>query len=618
MTVEREPKDAAWYEDMKKNTAFEGYNYLSGTKKQRGDEKNRLMDTRDGGVIEDNPELGLDMDMADRRKLDQTLVDLYRRIQTGDSLSEEEAGMLGEIGSDDEANDSLVRKILLGNVASKIFENRMLIAATEAQSDGEEKYRAMDRWRKLNEVVYGKIDAKVLAFAIHHALDLAGEYLESEDETARQAAQRLEELLPDFVYSRNYPSSALRGLRNVLLTEEAYDVDGNRNEEFSAGILGDAVLEMVSGIRYKAEGDDEASSITECWEMVERIRTTCEQMVEGDEKETAMKVLDALPKKIDVRGVSYEPPEEELLDYVREFVEEQFGDILEKIDEDSELVNGILIKKETFTPEEAVPYFQMALDTFNATEWKVIIDRERGIKNLSVDQLHEEILIPEDFEFTATRLKALMVHEVGKHVVSRVKGVRAEMKQVGLGLYTDYETGEEGFAGSMELAAMNEKFGWEYLDRHMALGLAAGLDGDRRDFKETFELMYNFYYLRNLKRGDTQERADSEAVRLAYIRGERTFRGTIRPLGEGTNDEKQPMPFLKDKAYAEGFIHMWDMLARDKNLIRMALLGKYDPANPKHVETLRELGTWQRVAQEMNVDGDALYGSLKEYWNEQV
>jgi hypothetical protein len=120
------------------------------------------------------------------------------------------------------------------------------------------------------------------------------------------------------------------------------------------------------------------------------------------------------------------------------------------------------------------------------------------------------------------------------------------------------------------------------LDGYLAIGLAYGLDGKPRDFRQVYSIIENYFYLKKLTSGKTVEEAKKGAQTSAWNRTVRTFRGT---------DCKTPeVCFTKDMVYREGNIAVWDILKTKPEEFLKFSLGKYDPANKRHLWILSELG----------------------------
>ena len=175
------------------------------------------------------------------------------------------------------------------------------------------------------------------------------------------------------------------------------------------------------------------------------------------------------------------------------------------------------------------------------------------------------------------RLKALIEHEIGTHVARREKGERTKLKLLGLGL-DRYLKGEEGIATYQEqkIEGANDFSGF---DGHFAISLASGIDGKKRNFREVFDILKNYYFIKSKKQ--TTEGAWESAENSAWSRCIRTFRGT--------SCQTPGACFTRDIAYREGNIGVWNVIKNNPEEIKRFSVGKYDPGNPRHIWILEQL-----------------------------
>ena len=129
------------------------------------------------------------------------------------------------------------------------------------------------------------------------------------------------------------------------------------------------------------------------------------------------------------------------------------------------------------------------------------------------------------------------------------------------------------------------------LDRHLAISLAKGLDGKPRDFRQVYDIMRKYYLVDELAKGKATEAAQQEAADQAWIRSVRTFRGT---------DCKTPGAALtKDIIYREGNMGVWELICTKPEEMKRFSIGKYDPANNRHLWVLTELGISDQDLEEL-------------------
>jgi hypothetical protein len=213
-------------------------------------------------------------------------------------------------------------------------------------------------------------------------------------------------------------------------------------------------------------------------------------------------------------------------------------------------------------------------------KWKTVLVETQS-KNVRVDQEKETVEIPTSKELSFTNLEKLIAHEPGTHTTRRAEGERSRVKLLGVG-FDRYDRGEEGVA-TMKTQVLEEKFeDFSGLENHLAISLAYGLDnGGKKDFRGVYEIMKKYYTLTSLLSGKKREDAIRSAKNSAWNVSVRTFRGTDCVSAGNC--------FTKDIVYREGNIGVWKVLSNNPEEIQMFSIGKYDPANPRHVWLLKQL-----------------------------
>lgn len=261
-------------------------------------------------------------------------------------------------------------------------------------------------------------------------------------------------------------------------------------------------------------------------------------------------------------------PDASLLPVVKSQTENDLGDIL-----------NIPDTPEKLTDKEIRASFESALSSLSAEGWVAVIDPKRA--GISVNQEKKAVQVPPGRTMPTAELKGLIAHEIGTHTVRRLNGERTKLRLLGLGL-DRYEGGEEGIATLREQALSDEADDYSGFDGHFAISLASGLDGQPRDFRQTYDILFRYYLIKNLARGVSRDEAEKKASNSSWARSVRTFRGT---------DSQTPGAcFTKDIIYREGNIAVWETLNRKAPEMHRWNIGKYDPSNPRHVWVLDELG----------------------------
>jgi hypothetical protein len=251
---------------------------------------------------------------------------------------------------------------------------------------------------------------------------------------------------------------------------------------------------------------------------------------------------------------------------------------------------NIEAKTEQYTATEIRDIFQGALNTLQGEGWDVVIDTSSK-SGISVDQEHKTINIPESRQLAFEKLRTLVAHEVGTHVARRLNGERSKLQLLGLGL-DRYEKGEEGIATMREQSLKDERIeDFAGSEGHLAISMAMGLDGTPRDFREVYEIMEKYFYLKALSVGGEPDEALKLAQTSAWNRTVRTYRGT--------NCRSKGVCFTKDIVYREGNIGVWEVVRENPDELVRFSVGKYDPANTRHIWILDKLGISEKDLEEL-------------------
>lgn len=239
--------------------------------------------------------------------------------------------------------------------------------------------------------------------------------------------------------------------------------------------------------------------------------------------------------------------------------------------------------KNLLTTNEVKPIFENALQQIGAIEnWKIVIDEKCASAAVNVNYENEQVRIPAGLEFTQRKIGSLVLHEIGTHVARRINGEQSNLKLLGLGL-DRYEAGDEGVATMREQAYEGKFDDYKGLDGTLAIGLCYGLDDIKRDFRGVYDILKKYYYFNNVSGGNLSSVESLEkAQNSAWNRAVRTFRGT---------DCKTPgVCFTKDIVYLDGNIGVWNVIKNNSNEMHRFNVGKYNPANPRHIWALNQLG----------------------------
>lgn len=221
--------------------------------------------------------------------------------------------------------------------------------------------------------------------------------------------------------------------------------------------------------------------------------------------------------------------------------------------------------------------FYGALGSFKENGWNVKVDSESGSTAVHVSQESKDVVVPESRSLKFSKLKALIAHEIGTHVNRRENGYRSKLSLLSLGL-DRYSKGEEGVARYEEqnILGASDFAGFE---GHLAISLAKGVDGKPRAFREVFSILRDYSFINSKK--EVHE-AWKNAQDSAYKNCVRTFRGTTCQTPGAC--------FTKDIVYREGNIGVWNIIKENPEEEKKFMIGKYDPANARHIWILEQLG----------------------------
>lgn len=261
-------------------------------------------------------------------------------------------------------------------------------------------------------------------------------------------------------------------------------------------------------------------------------------------------------------------------------ISESFSKFKSKVISDYDAYLKVADSKIKFTSRELKDALQKVLKLLKLQGWEVLIDQENSIKNLRINKVRKLIIIPESRIVSRSRLKYLIVHEILTHLVRQRNGEKSKLKLLSVGL-AHYERGEEGiatFRGQLLQKSFKNYNGYLL---YFFISLALGLDGNKRDFRDIFELAKQYYYCKYLASKYSNDEALKKAQDKAWDLCIRIFRGT---------DYNTPgYCYTKDIVYLEGNIRIWKLLEKNPEAIKTFDTGKFDPANEEHVTALKEL-----------------------------
>ncbi len=215
--------------------------------------------------------------------------------------------------------------------------------------------------------------------------------------------------------------------------------------------------------------------------------------------------------------------------------------------------------------------------------WSVVVDSKGARSTISVSYDLHKIYLPSTEQLlqrskrkrlTSARVRGLIAHEIGTHVIRKINGENSALKLLSVGLH-HYEQGEEGLATYREQQAQSLQ-GYSGLEAYFAIGLALGADGaPPRNFSEIHAILTDYFIILE---NTTIERAKE----LAWNRCVRIFRGTSGMV--------PGVVFTKDLMYRHGNIRHWELIKNNSMPAIDIDCGKFDPTDLTQVHFLQSIG----------------------------
>lgn len=226
--------------------------------------------------------------------------------------------------------------------------------------------------------------------------------------------------------------------------------------------------------------------------------------------------------------------------------------------------------QESFVAEDIQQAFSDALLQKGFDDWRVLIGEKTSV--ITTSQEKKTITIPKKRTVDYIKLRGLIEHEITTHVQRRENGERSRLLLLGVGL-DRYGAGEEGLATYKEdlITGADDYAGFA---GHFSASLTCGVDGQKRGFKDVFDILKNYY----IAIGKNESDANDAAYKLSV----KTFRGTTFHT-PGTC-------FTSNIEYREGNIGVHALVNKNDPEQARFLIGKYNPVNPRHIWILDQLG----------------------------
>jgi hypothetical protein len=240
---------------------------------------------------------------------------------------------------------------------------------------------------------------------------------------------------------------------------------------------------------------------------------------------------------------------------IKEKIAEEFGELMEKINEEKE-----------YNSDETKEIFQTVFLELGYTDWKTEIDDSK--KFIAIRPKSKKLLIPQKLKRKGKEIKRLIAHEIFGHAKRRELSEKSPfelMKEM-----DRYVVGEEAVTVLKEQSLEEKLSSFSDHPNHLAIGLVYGLDGTKRNFADIYQILLKYYTYSNIKNGEDPKKA----IDTAWDRTCRYFKGT--------DGKTEGLCYTKDIVYREGNAGLWQLLKKHPELLTMTELGKWDINNPTH------------------------------------
>jgi hypothetical protein len=224
--------------------------------------------------------------------------------------------------------------------------------------------------------------------------------------------------------------------------------------------------------------------------------------------------------------------------------------------------------KDEFSTKEMVKIFEKVLNLYNIKNWTVEI--HPNYEGITISPDKKTLYLPKDKSYTKERIEHLIPHEIGVHIQRSYLNQRNNYKILTTSKLSHME--EEGLAMIVEDAIFGSR-NYGNLG-FLTVGLATGMDGTKRDFRDIYEFLIDYHSLND---NQTQEKLKNKA----WTRCIKTFMGT--------DYETRGVCFFRTKGYFEkGFLIRKHLFKKPEDLA-FVIRNKYNFLNKELDENIREL-----------------------------
>lgn len=263
-------------------------------------------------------------------------------------------------------------------------------------------------------------------------------------------------------------------------------------------------------------------------------------------------------------------PKSELEDKIKSELELFFNNINTKNEKEEELLDSDSLNKlhnyvnrryssilNTIpnTPDDVYYDASQCVDIMNTTlrvggladlGWVTAVNDKKTA--VSTNTVKKTISLPVNTHRNADELRRLIMHEQEVHARRGQNGANTGVNILKLGT-ADCADIEEGLGVMMECAVAGDLNNLSFeraRDRYITAGLALGVDGQPRDARETYEILWRMLAVRQAENKDIDEEGIYNMKERAYTLIENAYRGTQFWM--------KGVIYTKLKVYYEGFV----------------------------------------------------------------
>lgn len=269
--------------------------------------------------------------------------------------------------------------------------------------------------------------------------------------------------------------------------------------------------------------------------------------------------------------------DEDTIQKLHTYVVERYGNVLSVVPDTTDDVY--------YDVNECAEIMNKALEVGGLAQksWKTIENPAKS--NPTTKQADNTINLPSNTRRNASELRRLIIHEQEVHARRGQNGEESRFKLIETGT-ADYMDIEEGFGVILE-CAVDGNFDNPSFDRarnrYITAGLALGAEGQPRDAREVYEILWRDIAVQDSYDGDIDENDVKAVKEKAYTLIENAYRGTQFWM--------KGVIFTKLKVYYEGLAKNAEYITQNidnlDTVFEDASMGKYNHTSPEERDLVK-------------------------------